>query len=264
MTGRPVREAFFRAQNALAFLSRLCPPHESSAEALTESVPFFPAAGLVLGCVITAAAFLASLLFGGSSPNDPTAALICGWLWLLIEAWATRGLHWDGLADVGDALGSGARGERFRAIMKDSRLGAFGALTILFCASGQALCAARHVAQGHWAVLVLAPVWARLGILWLAAQAPAHPASALGTLVSAAACRRLFLYSIALGMLCVAILPACGVSWKCMAVLAAAQLLLTLRLAGTARRNGGVSGDMMGAAAECGQLLFLLSTVPTL
>ena len=187
MTARPIREAFFKTQNALAFLSRLCPPREFSAEALTKSVPCFPVAGLALGCVITAAVFFASLLFGDSAPQSPIAALLCGWLWLLIEAWSTRGLHWDGLADVGDALGSGAQGERFHAIMKDSRLGAFGALTILFCATGQALCAAHHVAHGHWAVLMLAPFWARLGILWLAAQVPAHPVSTLGALVSAAA-----------------------------------------------------------------------------
>lgn len=260
MTARPIREACCKAQNALAFLSRLCPPHEFSAEALTKSVPYFPLAGLVLGCVITGAVFLTSFLLDGSTLQSPIAALLCGWLWLLIEAWTTRGLHWDGLADLGDALGSSAQGERFRAIMKDSRLGAFGALAILFCSTGQALCAALDVAREHWLVLILAPVWARLGILWLAAQAPAHPESSLGALVARVPGRRLFLHTIAPGIFCVAFLPACGVSWKCMGVLAAAQILLTRRLAAIARRNGGVSGDMMGAATECGQLLFLLST----
>jgi len=44
----------------------------------------------------------------------------------------TGGLHEDGLADVADAAGGWTREERFQ-IMKDARIGAFGAIILILC-----------------------------------------------------------------------------------------------------------------------------------
>ena len=69
-----------------------------------------------------------SLLFQIILNNYLLSALVflfCGCLLI-------RGLHHDGLADVADAFGSGKRGEEFRKILKDSRIGSFGALALIF------------------------------------------------------------------------------------------------------------------------------------
>ena len=126
-----------RFLDALAFLSRLAPPRSFTAQSLAASVPWFAPAGLALGCLCTLAAWLALTILStatGASHAMGTAwpaAALAAWLWLALELWSTRGLHWDGLADLGDACGSGASGARFREILRDSRLGAFGALSLL-------------------------------------------------------------------------------------------------------------------------------------
>ena len=167
-----------RFLDALAFLSRLAPPRPCNARSLAACVPWFAPAGLVLGSLYTLAAWLfltllsaspATMLFSGAV--WPAAAL-AAWLWLALELWSARGLHWDGLADLGDACGSGATGARFWEILRDSRLGAFGALSLLLIFSGQWLALTWHLAAGHWLPLVLAPAWGRACAVWLAASAP--------------------------------------------------------------------------------------------
>lgn len=256
-----------RFLDALAFLSRLAPPRPCNARSLAACVPWFAPAGLVLGCLYTLAAWLfltllsaspATMLFSGAV--WPAAAL-AAWLWLALELWSTRGLHWDGLADLGDACGSGATGARFWEILRDSRLGAFGALSLLLIFSGQWLALTWHLAAGHWLPLVLAPAWGRACAVWLAASAPPHDPDSLGGLACAGAgpaVRRIYRLA---AFLLTCLLMALGLSlWQGL-VLLGAQYWLTRRLAATARRQGGLSGDFLGAAIELGQLCFLLATL---
>lgn len=56
------------------------------------------------------------------------AAALCWWLLPII---VTRGLHEDGLADFADGMWGGATVARRLAIMKDSRIGAFGVQALL-------------------------------------------------------------------------------------------------------------------------------------
>ncbi|SDF58479.1 adenosylcobinamide-GDP ribazoletransferase [Desulfovibrio legallii] len=257
---RLAREAL-RAYDALAFLSRLVPPRRGAgAAALTASVPFFPLAGLVLGLAFALPPLL--LLHTLEPAAAPLALLTAAWLWLAAEIWATRGLHWDGLADLGDAAGSGAQGERFWAVLRDSRLGAFGALHLLLAYSGLWALAAWQLQQGHWATLILAPAWGRTAALWLAALAPAREAHSLGGLARAGLTPRL-----AWGYALLALALLCGLAaalalpfWR-VPCAALGQALLLTRMAALARREGGLSGDFLGAAIQWSQLWFLLLTV---
>lgn len=253
--------------DALAFLSRLAPPRPCNARTLAACLPWFAPAGLVLGCLYALAAWLLLRLLSAWSATTLSsgpvwlAVALAAWLWLALELWTTRGLHWDGLADLGDACGSGASGARFREILKDSRLGAFGALSLLLVFSGQWLALAWHMAAGHWLLLILAPAWGRACAVWLAASAPPHNPASLGGLACAGinvTLRRLYRLA---GFLLICLLAAQGLSlWQCL-LLPGAQWWLTRRLAATARRQGGLSGDFLGAAIELGQLCFLLTTL---
>lgn len=250
--------------DALAFLSRLVPPRSFTDASLIACVPWFAAAGLVLGCLFALAAALA-LAFFHSLSSGPVAQMLgagaAAWIWLGLELWCTRGLHWDGLADLGDACGSGAQGARFWEILRDSRLGAFGALSLLLVFSGHWAALAWHLAGGHWLAPVLAPAWGRACAVWLAASAPAREAASLGGLAHAGASPALSrAYALAAG-LSILVLLALGLGfWQGLA-LAAGQYWLTRRLARIARAQGGLSGDFLGAAIQLGQLWFLLATV---
>lgn len=126
---------------ALQFLTRLpvSPEAAYSDSAMRQSPGWYPAVGAIVGV-------LSALVFVGSALVLPQAmaALLAVGAGLLV----TGALHEDGLADLCDGLG-GARGERARAleIMRDSRIGAFGAI-------GLALALALRVTA-----LALLPLW---------------------------------------------------------------------------------------------------------
>ena len=219
----------------------------------------------MLGALCTAAAFAAQIAFSSGRPEPAATALAAAlgaWVWLAAEIWATRGLHWDGLADMGDATGCGATGDRFWTVLRDSRLGAFGALHMLLAFSGLWLAVAGHLAAGHALALLLAPAWGRAACVWLAAYAPAREAHSLGGLACAGANPQLARWYVLLAaamLLLVLVLSDCPF-WR-LPVLVLGQFALVHGLMRTAHEQGGLSGDFLGACIQWSQLWFLLLTV---
>jgi adenosylcobinamide-GDP ribazoletransferase len=108
---------------AFQFLTRL-PISVSSCQpdSLSRSTKFFPLVGLVVGLA-------ASILQGVLAPHlnrTLVAVLILTFLVLI-----TGGLHEDGLADAADAFGGGSSREKVLTILRDSRIGSFGALALI-------------------------------------------------------------------------------------------------------------------------------------
>lgn len=81
-----------------------------------------PLVGVIIGFFLFAAYGLLTYI------NLPRLSAI---LLIILYIWITGGLHLDGLADTVDALFSARDRERMMEIMKDSRLGAFGAIGLL-------------------------------------------------------------------------------------------------------------------------------------
>lgn len=94
---------------------------------LRASAAHFPGVGWVVGaCVaVCSAALLAAL------PVRPITPLVVAVLGTALTVWMTGGFHEDGLADLTDGLGGSHRRERALEIMKDSRIGAFGAMALV-------------------------------------------------------------------------------------------------------------------------------------
>jgi len=109
-------------QRGLGFFTRLPSGHYDPA-ALGESAAVFPVIGLIIGAL--ASLFIAFATF---IHLPPTIGILLGISAAII---ITGGLHEDGLADTADALG--ARGDREKRILilKDSRIGAFGAIALI-------------------------------------------------------------------------------------------------------------------------------------
>jgi adenosylcobinamide-GDP ribazoletransferase len=94
---------------------------------LRASAAHFPAIGLVAGLVAAGTyALLAALL-----PDTAFAPLVAAVLSTVATVLLTGGFHEDGLADVADGLGGSYDRGRALEIMKDSRVGAFGALALV-------------------------------------------------------------------------------------------------------------------------------------
>ncbi len=108
---------------AIQFLTRLPVPATYSEEAMAASPRYYPLVGLFLGALGAAVLFFGTPVFG----PVVAALLAIGWLSLI-----TGGLHEDGLADMADGLGSGSTRARALEIMRDSRIGSYGALALGF------------------------------------------------------------------------------------------------------------------------------------
>jgi adenosylcobinamide-GDP ribazoletransferase len=113
------------ARLALAFLTRLpvADGRPVDARRLSRAAVFFPAVGLVVGGVMGATRLLADLALG----PEPATVLA-----LLAAVLVTGAFHEDGLADTADGLGAHARRERKLEIMRDPRVGTYGALALAF------------------------------------------------------------------------------------------------------------------------------------
>jgi adenosylcobinamide-GDP ribazoletransferase len=232
---------------ALRFLTIAPVPgrEATGASALGRAAWWFPVVGLLLGTALAIVARAADALF---PPLVAAALLVTGW------KVATGGIHLDGLADCLDGLAGGDAARRL-AIMRDSRVGVFGAAgLILLCVLAVAALAALATSV-RLRILVLAPVIGRVTPLlagaWLA---PATPGRGLGAAFAAGLSRWAGPAHVVLaGVLAAWLLGIAGV-----AVAAAAWSLALLAAGFVARRLGGVTGDVLGAVVEVAELAALL------
>ena len=239
-------QCFFRSLLvALAFLTRLAPGRECTEKDITASVPLYPLAGLLMGLLLVLPFFLG--LASGSS-------WVRAWLFLAFSLWVTRGLHWDGLADLADAWGSSAQGERFWDILKDSRMGAFGGMGLVMGLAGQLILLESAFARSAWGLLIWAPLLGRAMVLPLAAWIPPHPRSSLGRLTAPGASGKQALLAFMLSVLAGLLLagPAAALYGLALASCAA------LALGRTATRHGGLNGDFFGTLIIMSELAALL------
>lgn len=236
---------------AFSFLTRLPTPRRSLPDAaLAASVAWFPLVGALLGGLqLLLGRGLFALHYSGTFAAVAVVAL---------GALLTGGLHLDGLCDVVDGLGGG-RGDRERslAIMRDSRIGAFGATALVLVIAGKIAMVQQLLGTSPaWAV-VLAPVCARAACALLIVAFPYARSEGLGVVFRAGTGRVRFALalllaaSLTLGLapaLGSALVATCAVAWLC-------ARWVALRL-------GGLTGDVYGAAIELSELAFLIAAFP--
>lgn len=114
--------------NALTFYTRLPAPANTpySPELLNQSRKYFTCIGILVGLIATFSYGLGQLFF----PNEISLLLS-----MVATILATGAFHEDGFADTCDALGGGWQKPQILAIMKDSRLGTYGTLGLVFILS---------------------------------------------------------------------------------------------------------------------------------
>ena len=113
-------ELFF---TAIMFFTRLPVPElEYSQEKLNASSRYFPLVGILVGALSATVFMFSSLIF---STN------ISVLLSMITSILITGAFHEDGFADTCDGFGGGYTKEKILEIMKDSRIGAFGAIGII-------------------------------------------------------------------------------------------------------------------------------------
>jgi adenosylcobinamide-GDP ribazoletransferase len=251
---------------AIQFLTRLPVPNLEGFQTswLSESARYFPVVGAVVGAISVGVWWVSSMVF-------PPAVAIG--LMMSASLLLTGAFHEDGFADVCDGFGGGRTRDSVLAIMKDSRVGAYGAIGVAMMLGLK------------WSVLVSLPYaalpiivvgahmvsrWCAISLIWRLpyvradAQAKSKP---LANSLSGAD----WVLSGVLGALI--LLPAlllidpAARSHLAPALLAASTLsgITTLLAAGYfKRRIGGYTGDCLGAVQQLAELGFLLAALAVL
>lgn len=237
---------------AAAFLTRLRPPGaltpaDLAPGRLAGTVRAFPLVGAGVGL---AGGIVYALAYWLGLP--PLAAALCA---LTVTALATGALHEDGLADTADGLGGGKTVEDRLRIMRDSHIGVFGALALIFSIGLRAaalatlgtpwLAAAALIASGAGSRALLGLLMRRLDPArpdGLAASA-GRP-SEEGALTAAAIGAAFAVLFLGLGA---------GI------VAAAATAVAAAAVGQYARRGiGGYTGDVLGATQQVAEIAILL------
>jgi adenosylcobinamide-GDP ribazoletransferase len=204
----------------------------------------FPLVGAGIGTVVGG---IAQGLEG--SLTAPIAAL----LGLAVGAALTGVLHLDGLADTADAFGATTR-ERALEIMRDHAVGAYGTVAVVLDlgikAAALAVLASRHDALRY---AVCATAAARAVPIVLSAVLPYARADGTGGVVQTTGLRR--------ALVAVAIAVALAIVLHAPIVLAAAAGAVLIVGPAARRALGGVTGDILGAAAELCEVAALIAAV---
>ena len=234
-----------------------------SSEMLRASAAHFAGVGWIVGAVAAMVYIVIDSLI-----VSPYAALIAAALSTIATVLLTGGFHEDGLADLADGLGGSYDRSRALEIMKDSRVGAFGAMAlVLALVTKIALLAAL---SGLDALQIAAVIWAShtvsralptalLALLPHVGDAAGSKSKPLADSISGKALLSNFLWCF---------MPLAGVFVALGAIEIIVSVLCALLAWGVMsgrlkRRLQGFTGDALGATQQVCEIAFLLGVVMT-
>jgi adenosylcobinamide-GDP ribazoletransferase len=235
---------------AAQFLTRCPMPRnlETDEKELGQAAMFFPLVGALVGA---GGALLHAALLKFLPPST------CALLTLVYLSFVTNAFHEDGLADAFDGFGGGWTRERTLEIMRDSRVGTFGALALVFLALAKYNFLSSLDPSAVWRWLIAAQAAARWTTLPLCLWLPYAREEGQGKLVA----RRLSYGGTAIATLTLLATLAL-LSWREAAVAGAVAIAAPLLTGWYYRRRiGGVTGDCLGATNQLTEVALYLTAV---
>jgi adenosylcobinamide-GDP ribazoletransferase len=232
---------------AMQFLTIIPLPFDTRCrkEDLGQATACFPLVGLTIGGLLVGLNWLIEPWLNRSL----SAALLVTALVAVSGA-----LHLDGLADVCDGLAARGSRERFLAVMKDSNVGAVGAVGLVLglLLKWQALAAVP--AGMSWQALLLFPTLGRFSQVLAMAGAKHARQEGLGAdIIQSMGARQLLVALFITVAACLAVLPVKGM------VALTAVFAVTLVIKGYFQgRLGGLTGDIFGCVNEIAEILALI------
>jgi len=235
---------------ALQFLTRLPVSRglNSSETDIGKAGAFFPLVGVLVG----GGAALVFVLLQRILPLP--ASVFCA---IVFATLITNGFHEDGLADSFDGFGGGWTKDRVLEIMRDSRIGTYGTLALIFVILGKLTFLSLLPPGQIWRWLIVAHAASRWTILPLCACLPYARAEGQGKLVA----KQVGILEITIGtftlLLVFILLP-----WQeALAALLVTTLVTLLSGLYFRARLQGITGDCLGAANQLTEVGLYLTAV---
>ncbi len=237
---------------AISFLTILpvIDRRRASEDTVAASFAWFPIVGFVLGAALTAEDWLLAHVF---------AQVIRSVLIIVSLTVVTGAVHLDGLADTADALGAGRDRERALDILRDSRVGTFGASAIFFDLTLKILALSTLAGHRRYAALLLAPMLARWAMVLVASGLPYLRSSGSGSTLLGNENKSLGSRAVFVAIFTLVVVPMLG-ALRAVALAGAVAIVIVFKMRWFYRRwLGGVTGDLIGACGELVEIAVLVT-----
>ena len=218
----------------------------ASDETVAASFAWFPIVGFILGVALIGEDRLLAYVF----PQVIRSVLIVISLTII-----TGAVHLDGLADTADALGAGSNRERALDIMRDSRVGTFGASAIFFDLALKILALSTLAGHRRYAALIAAPMLARWAMLLVARGLPYLREAGAGSTLLSGESKSIGPRAAVVAAFTLAVIIALGALRPTAVAIA---IVVAMRLF-YGRWLGGVTGDLIGACGELVEIAVLVT-----
>lgn len=249
------RALIVQFQHALMMLTRLpvgWMGQSDTPPSIAQTVWAYP----LVGCLVGAGG--AGALGFGTALSLP--AEICALLAVTGMIFITGALHEDGLADVADGFGGGRDAAQKLSIMRDSRIGSYGALALVL-GQGLRVMTIAALARLDLAIAILALIGAEAGArAGLAVMLRAMPSARAQGLGHSAAGVSLGAMILALTLGAAALLMCLGPALGAVVALAIAMAQAGLSWLAL-RQIGGQTGDVLGAGQQLGAITGLVAAL---
>lgn len=232
---------------ALSFYTRLPIQIKSevSEEDFYSSMKFLPVVGLVIGLVLYALWYLLKDVEGQVS----------AFLLVFLYIWLTGGLHIDGFMDTLDGVLSNRSREETLEIMKDSRVGAFGAIGLLLLVLAYFI--AYQFVDGY--AIIIAPIVGRTGALFSASfSESARKGNSLGKGFMDRMGLKERVFGIIFSMVIILLLHSLYFVPFALCILMSTYFITYFK-----NKLGGMTGDTVGMLIELNQVVFLFASYLT-
>ena len=236
---RQFRNFGWELATAFQFLTRIPMPSIPFEEnSLARSVKFFPLVGLAVG---SGAALLQRIL------TVHLARPLTAFAVLIYLVLITGCLHEDGLADTADGFGGGWTKDRILAILRDSRIGSYGAIALVLSLLARYLLLASLPMERFASYVVSAHVLSRWSSLPLSYfLAPAREQEGQGARIA----KLTSFPSLLFGSLVSIAIVVSALRRSALAPLLAAPFIVAMSGWLYQRKIGGVTGDCFGATNQ--------------
>jgi adenosylcobinamide-GDP ribazoletransferase len=247
------RDLMLDAGTTLSFMTRIPVPSTSSTpDNLARSHRIFPLVAAMIGAIIGAIYFILCKM---DVPALAAAAIALG-----VSAALTGALHEDGLADTADGFGGGRDKAAKLEIMRDSRLGTYGALALFVAFVIRVAALASLPPVQAIAALAVAYAIGRSALTVLAATMPYARSDGLAANAGRPGAL-MVITSVGVSLvIAIVLLPLPLVAKAILIAAATAGAVAMLAM----RQIGGHTGDVLGAAEHCTETLLLLLFAATL
>ncbi len=239
----------------LGFFTKIPVPHvEYTEELYGRGLKLVPFVGLLIGVILYGVSFLSLFL------DQEVTALILAAVYLLL----TGGIHLDGLADTCDGLFSGRDRDKMLEIMKDSRIGTYGVLSLIlwflfFFVTLQ------HIPS---VMLLIMPMVGKVAAILSGHRAEYARKDGLGKVFVSHCTIKAVMIGVLLPSILIGVMGMSGLLWQenpqrifmiifLEIAMIFSLLMIFLITEGIKEKLGGVTGDTLGFVCEIGQVIFV-------